>query len=66
MGNNSSRSTQWSEEPVKPDYPLCGHRQWVWPYKLCTLKPGHGGDHCNRVQAGTQMIDVWWARNKEE
>ncbi len=24
MGNNTSRSTQWSEEPSKPKGPLCG------------------------------------------
>ena len=46
MGNNTSRSTQWSEVPAKPSYKMCLHRQWEWPFKSCTRPQGHEGDHC--------------------
>ena len=60
MGNNRNIHEQWSPDLLKPDGPLCGALQPKWPHKSCTLRPGHRGDHCNRVQAGTKMIEVWW------
>jgi hypothetical protein len=62
MGNNTSNAMMWSEEPAKPTGPLCGHRQPVWPYKACTRRRGHEGDHCEEKRAGSVMIDTWWER----
>ena len=65
MGNNHNRHTQWSEDPKKPTGPLCGALQPKWPYRSCTRRPGHDGNHCNRTQAGNAMIVVWWERQEE-
>ncbi len=61
MSNNISRSTQCSEEPVKPAGPMCGAVHQGWPAKVCTLAPEHTGNHCNVTQAGTKMIEFWWS-----
>jgi hypothetical protein len=65
MGNNVSRSTQWSEEPVKPTGPICGAMQPSWPFKVCNRKPNHDSDHCQQKQQGIAMVDVWWPKHKE-
>lgn len=62
MGNNTSRSTQWSEAPAKPSYKMCLHRQWEWPFKSCTRPQGHEGEHCEERLAGTVMVSTWWGR----
>lgn len=62
MGNNTSRSTQWSEEPVKPTGPLCGAVQPAFPHKTCNRKPKHDGDHCESKQCGTVIVTTWWDR----
>ena len=63
---SSPADMQYSDAPAKPSYPLCGHRQWQWPHKLCTLHSGHAEDHCNRAQAGIQNIELWWSREVPE
>ena len=62
MGNNATRSTQWSEEPVKDEGPKCGSVSPRWPFKVCKLRPGHDGEHCNKVLAGTKTVELWWVR----
>jgi len=66
VSNNVSRSTQWSEEPAKQMGPKCGTLHQGFPAKVCTLSPGHAGDHCNKTQAGTRMIEYWWSPQTEK
>lgn len=65
MGNNVSCSTQWSEEPDTPQYQICGCTTPDWPFKRCTRRVGHEGNHCERKLAGTVMIEYWWPQDKE-
>jgi hypothetical protein len=63
MGNNTSRSTSWSEEPeLRKALDPCGDIQPEWPHKVCTFPRTHEGDHCNEAFAGTKWIMTWWKR----
>ena len=67
MGNNASRSTQWSEEPARSSAPICGAirpepRFPSLPPIVCNRELAHEGEHCRTSYAGVAVIESWWAR----